>query len=84
MAYGLLPYGLLGGSVSFESTPSCRDPADPWYISYGEYNTANHFSYFDGDLMQSYIRKTGSIVILAFVSFSTRVHARKHCTFAVI
>merc|ERR1712086_665506 len=47
-----------GGSVSFESTPSCKDPADPWYISYGEHNTANHFSYFDDDLMQSYIRKT--------------------------
>ena len=52
-----------GGSVSFESTPSCKDPADPWYISYGEHNTADHFSYFDDDLMQSYIRKTGSVMI---------------------
>ena len=55
-----------GRSVSLESSPSCADPSSPQYVSYGGYDTSEHFSYFDGPEMAAYIRTTGSILIIVW------------------
>ena len=52
-----------GGSVSFESSPDCKDSNAPWFLSAGKYNTTEHFSYWDDTLMRDYIRDTGSVIL---------------------
>ena len=52
-----------GGSVSFESSPDCKDRTKPWFLSAGAYDTAEHFSYWDDSLMRDYIKDTGSVIV---------------------
>ena len=52
-----------GGSVSIESSPDCKDRDKPWFRSGNGYDTAQHFSYWDGEDMQEYIRTTESVFV---------------------
>ena len=53
-----------GGSVSIESSPDCKDSSKPWFRSGNGYSTADHYSYWDGEDMQTYIRETESVFVI--------------------
>eukprot|EP00966_Prymnesium_polylepis_P119699 2766388-Prymnesium_polylepis.1 len=53
-----------GGSVSFEFAPDCRDPASPWFMRVGDYDTSGQFPLEAQPEFIQYVEDTGSVIIV--------------------